>query len=113
MRFLAAWQVLETREGHRLPATALAKLVGVSDGLITQWMNPKTNVPPAERVLAVARVCGVDPGWLAFGHSSGAPMLSPEQAAPSGRRIQSHAPAKTPAEVFGAAGKRKKGGSKE
>jgi hypothetical protein len=52
--------------------SALAIHLGVASSSITEYKT-RDEAPPAKRTLAIARICGVDPGWLAFGEDSGAP----------------------------------------
>lgn len=44
----------------------------LSSSTLTRWQSGQT-VPDLEQVLAMAKVCQVDPGWLAFGSDSAAP----------------------------------------
>jgi transcriptional regulator with XRE-family HTH domain len=50
-----------------------AVAIGVSPGSVTAYKTALVP-PPYERVIAIARRCGVDPGWLAFGSESWAPQ---------------------------------------
>lgn len=50
----------------------LAKGVGVKPSGITAY-KARHLAPPANRTLRLAKLCGVDPGWLAFGEDSAAP----------------------------------------
>ena len=50
----------------------LADAIGVSAASISDYKSREL-APPADRTLAIARWCGVDPGWLAFGEDTEAP----------------------------------------
>lgn len=52
---------------------AFAQALGVSRPLVSAWQEADAP-PPHERVLAIAEVSGVDPGWLAYGPLCQAPM---------------------------------------
>lgn len=52
---------------------AFGKAVGVGSSSITAY-HKAANPPPAPRVLAIAKRCKLDPGWLAFGTESAAPV---------------------------------------
>jgi transcriptional regulator with XRE-family HTH domain len=54
---------------------ALADRIGVAASQISGY-KARDDAPPAKRTLALAQICEVDPGWLAFGDLSLAP--SPE-----------------------------------
>lgn len=51
----------------------LARELGFSGSSEITGYKKRLSAPPADRVLTVARTCGVDPGWLAFGAESAAP----------------------------------------
>jgi transcriptional regulator with XRE-family HTH domain len=52
---------------------ALAEAVGIASSGITDY-KARDEAPPAKRTLALAKAIGVDPGWLAFGDESAAPV---------------------------------------
>lgn len=52
-----------------------AEAVGVGSSTITGYKSAD-EAPPAGRALAIAKRCGVDPGWLSFGDDSAAPAPS-------------------------------------
>lgn len=65
------------RDRQRLLGTwvadqALAAEIGVSRSQFSDDKNREV-APSAERTLALARICGVDPGWLSFGEDTAAP----------------------------------------
>ena len=66
--------------GQRIGARMMR--AAVLPATIMEWFAG--TVPDVETILAVADVCGVDPGWLAFGAASGAPAPRiGQQQAPS------------------------------
>jgi transcriptional regulator with XRE-family HTH domain len=50
----------------------LSKGAPVTAATVSRWESGDT-VPSVTTLAAIARVCGVDPGWLAFGAESAAP----------------------------------------
>jgi transcriptional regulator with XRE-family HTH domain len=50
----------------------LGEAVGLSAQQISDYKK-RDLAPPAERTLAIAKWCGVDPGWLGFGEDTKAP----------------------------------------
>src|SRR5215216_2805109 len=58
-----------TEFGQRIGARLMRP--AVSPSTIMEWFAGE--IPDVATVQAVAEVCGVDPGWLAFGSSSRAP----------------------------------------
>ena len=69
--------------GERIGARLMRP--AVAPATIMEWFAGKT--PDVETLQAVAEVCGVDPGWLAFGAASGAPAPKVGQpGAPQPRR---------------------------
>lgn len=78
-RLAAARADYEARHpGQRLTHTALGKLIGSVEGVdivshvtVGKWMAGQA--PSFAHVRALARVLGVDPGWLGFGDESAAP----------------------------------------
>lgn len=52
--------------------STFAKGLGVTPGAVTAYKDGD-KPPPVARVLDIAKRCGVDPGWLAFGEDCGAP----------------------------------------
>lgn len=57
-----------------MTAAEFASVLGVSPALVSLWQDAE-KAPPHDRVLKIARVTGTDPGWLAYGRASQAPML--------------------------------------
>lgn len=57
--------------GRKETDTDFAEAVGVGSSAVTGYKSA-INAPPAERVLVIAKRCGVDPGWLAFGEDTNA-----------------------------------------
>ena len=57
----------------------LSKGAPVTAATVSRWESGDT-VPSVTTIAAIARVCGVDPGWLAFGAESAAP--SPRRGKP-------------------------------
>jgi transcriptional regulator with XRE-family HTH domain len=55
-----------------LVSRELSKGAPVTAATVSRWESGDT-VPSIATLAAVARVCGVDPGWLAFGAESAAP----------------------------------------
>jgi len=72
-RFLVAWQAFERLAGHRVDSQEFASALGVSRPSVSVWQKA-SEPPPHDRILVIARACGVDPGWLAYGDDSQAPM---------------------------------------
>lgn len=68
--------------GARL-ASKLGRKDPVPAGTISRWEADKA-VPDLPTILAIAEVCGVSPGWLAFGAASG--EASPWQDLPLARQ---------------------------
>jgi hypothetical protein len=62
-------RVVQSFGGVTETDTAFGKAIGVVSGAMTGYKNAIT-APPAERVLVIAKRCGVDPGWLAFGEDT-------------------------------------------
>jgi transcriptional regulator with XRE-family HTH domain len=50
----------------------LAEAIGVSQASVSDY-KAREIAPPVDRTLAIARWCGVDPGWLGFGEDTKAP----------------------------------------
>ena len=82
--------LLERHLGKKVTTGQLGELVAerlgrspLSAATISQWMSG-TQAMSLEAVRAFAEVCGVDPGWLAFGAASRAlgPVDGARQAAP-------------------------------
>lgn len=66
-----------TRDRQRMLGTwqkdeVFAEAVGVSSTQISEYKRREI-APPADRTLAIAKWCAVDPGWLAFGEDTSAP----------------------------------------
>jgi transcriptional regulator with XRE-family HTH domain len=55
-----------------LVSRELSKGAPVTAATVSRWESGDT-VPSVTTIAAIARVCGVDPGWLAFGAESAAP----------------------------------------
>lgn len=77
-RFFDAWAHLDQRERRRVSGVEFARRVGKelkssppSGSTVGRWKEG--TIPDITTVAAIARACDVDPGWLAFGHLSGAP----------------------------------------
>src|SRR4051812_8952382 len=51
----------------------LAERLGFKSQSEISTYKKRETPPHAERVLIVAKACGVDPGWLAFGEETAAP----------------------------------------
>ena len=83
-RFLEAWQAFERAHGRKVRAKEIADALGVSDGLVSQWQG-RDDPPPHPNIIRISEVCGVDPGWLAYGELSKAPMPRPTITHPDGR----------------------------
>lgn len=62
-----------------LVSRELSKGAPVTAATVSRWESGDT-VPSVTTIAAIARVCGVDPGWLAFGAESAAP--SPRRGKP-------------------------------
>ncbi len=62
-----------------LVSRELSKGAPVTAATVSRWESGDT-VPSVTTIAAIARVCGVDPGWLAFGAESAAP--SPRRGRP-------------------------------
>ena len=56
--------------------TALAKACGISDAAVSKWIAGDTVELRSPHVFAVARLCKVDPEWLATGHGSMRPKAA-------------------------------------
>ena len=75
---LFAERFLYSRDRQRVLGTyqsdkELAEVLGLrSSSQITEYKT-RSEAPEGERTVALARVLGVDPGWLAFGSESKAP----------------------------------------
>lgn len=72
-RFLRAWQLYERAEGGRITGRRLADALGVSPATITAWASAD-EPPPHAQILAVAKLTGTDPGWLAYAPDTSAQM---------------------------------------
>ena len=68
-----------------LVSRELSKGAPVTAATVSRWESGDT-VPSVTTIAAIARVCGVDPGWLAFGA---------ESTAPSPRRGRAQLPAQS------------------
>ena len=88
---LAYTTLCRQRQGQilKLELTEFGQRIGsrmmrpaVSPAMIMEWFAG--TVPDVATVQAVAEVCGVDPGWLAFGSASGAPAPRVGQPTPGG-----------------------------
>lgn len=65
-RLLDARLNYAARAGRVVGQTELAGKVGVTPQAWSGWERGKSE-PPLETIIIVARLLGVDPGWLAFG----------------------------------------------
>ena len=80
-RMFRAWTLLQLRKGQQLSQQWLGRELGlelgresaVDQGLISYWLSGKKTPGDYETMVGLARVLGVDPGWLAFGEASEAP----------------------------------------
>lgn len=77
-RLYASLLHLAAREGKEVSDTEVGRRVGkrlgrgaLGYGAVYKWK--RGTVPGVSTVLAIAAVCGVDPGWLGFGEDSRAP----------------------------------------
>ena len=82
---LRSEKLLQERLGV-LVSRELSKGAPVTAATVSRWVSGDT-VPSVTTIAAVARVCGVDPGWLGFGAESAAP--SPRRGKPqlAGQRV--------------------------
>lgn len=65
-------RIEQAHRGREENDSAFARGVGVVPGAVTGYKEGDSP-PPVARILAIAKRCGVDPGWLAFGEDSAAP----------------------------------------
>lgn len=81
-RLFTAWYLLQARTGGAKTQDWLAEEVSKELGLepqeyLTQSLMSRylrgSTTPPVGTIAAIAKVLGVDPGWLAFGPASQAP----------------------------------------
>lgn len=77
-RMLDAMLALWSRERGQVSQREIGERVGArlgreafSQAAVSRWFQGR--MPDWEVLLALAEVCGVDPGWLAFGARSAAP----------------------------------------
>jgi hypothetical protein len=88
-RIMAARVQLALSSGHKVTQAGLGALVSqalgreqaITGATVSRW-EAGQSVPDLESVAGIAAVCKVDPGWLAFGPSSGAP--APDELAGMG-----------------------------
>lgn len=80
-RFVIAHGHLMSQIGQRVTLSDLAARMSrahgsrrFTQGLVSQYENAKVKSYPLDVIMAGAKATGVDPGWLAFGGASGAPM---------------------------------------
>ena len=71
-----------TEFGHRIGARLMR--LPIPPATLMEWFAG--TVPDVATVQAIAEVCGVDPGWLAFGAASGAPTPKVGAQPPQSRR---------------------------
>ncbi len=78
-RLFLARNLLERRLGRKVTHRKLGEVIGqrlhrapFSAATVSQWMSGKQPLS-LSAALALAKLCGVDPGWLAFGAASRAP----------------------------------------
>lgn len=82
-RIFEAHIALERRLGHRVPFREFAELVSAvrgGDPVRPQYLSDYEkglSTPSLETIVAIAQVCERDPGWLAFGAKSSAPVERP------------------------------------
>jgi transcriptional regulator with XRE-family HTH domain len=81
---------LEKRKGHRVPFREMAELVTAVRGgepMRPQYLSDYEKgltTPSLETLVAIAAVTETDPGWLAFGSGSAAPMERAANAVKAG-----------------------------
>ena len=78
-RLFIARNLLERQLGRKVTHRRLGEVVAqrlqrapFSAATVSQWMSGKQALS-LSAALALAKLCGVDPGWLAFGEASRAP----------------------------------------
>ena len=79
-RLFWAWSLLQSRLGRSVSQTWLATEMGkelgqgpLSQSTLSGYFTGKFQPTDLDRYIALAKVLGVDPGWLAFGEASAAP----------------------------------------
>lgn len=93
-RFWLARLLLNLREPAEVADAEFAKRVAKQlrrrkpfrTSSVSQWRTEK-QVPPPDVQLAIARECGVDPGWLTYGGLSQAPAPSIAETAEYKARV--------------------------
>ena len=65
-RLFQARLAYSAEKGRQVTQAELADLAGVSTAAWSTWEADRSQ-PPLDTIGKVARVLGVDPGWLAFG----------------------------------------------
>lgn len=65
-RLFQARLAYSAEKGRQVTQAELARLAGVSTAAWSTWEAGRSQ-PPLETIGKVAKVLGVDPGWLAFG----------------------------------------------
>lgn len=65
-RFLLAWHAYERIVGDKVDGQTFADALGVSRPLVSAWQEAE-KPPPHDRILKIAEIARVDPGWLAYG----------------------------------------------
>lgn len=77
----AVRHLLELEERDRINDTELGRRIGAiargkpyQSGVVRRWLDGRQEAENAVW-LAIARVLGVDPGWLCFGEDCAAPMV--------------------------------------
>lgn len=72
VRFGIAWERWKAKTGKELQED-FARAIDTSESGVTPLKNA-LKPPTHERILKIAMACDVDPGWLAYGADSQAPM---------------------------------------
>ena len=86
-RLFIARNLLERRLGRKVTHSDLGEAIArqlrrapFSAATVSQWLSGKQALS-LQVTLALAKLCGVDPGWLAFGEESRAPAPEPPERA--------------------------------
>lgn len=73
-RLAAARAHWAKRRGGDVDDVAFGKLLGYESAGSISMLQKRISPPPYDRVVEIAKLTGTDPGWLAFGSDSQAPM---------------------------------------
>lgn len=60
-------RIRDTRKKFKVPVSSIAQAAGVSKQAVYQWESGDTKSLKGDNLLSVARVLGVDAGWLSTG----------------------------------------------